>query len=78
MYGQTDASKNRMEVGKMEIWSLVFSGVSALAAVVSAVTSIKTKSEIKNIKNTINQGNVSLYSEENKGNMVGVNSGEIK
>ena len=67
-----------MEAKNMENWSLIFSGVSALAAVVSAITSIKTKSEIKNIKNTINQGSVSLSTEENKGNMVGINSGEIK
>ena len=62
----------------MEMWSLIFSGVSALAAVVSAITSIKAKSEIKNIKNTMNHGDISLASSQNNGNMVGINSGEIK
>ncbi len=62
----------------MEMWSLIFSGVSALAAVVSAITSIKAKSEIKNIKSAINHGDISLASSQNNGNMVGINSGEIK
>lgn len=62
----------------METWSLIFSGVSALAAVISAITSIKAKSEIKNIKNAINHGNINLESSQNSGNMVGINSGEIK
>ncbi len=37
----------------MEIWSLVFSGISAVAAAVSAITAILAKKETRQIKNSI-------------------------
>lgn len=61
----------------MEIWSLVFAGISAAAAVVSAITSIIAKKELKQLKNNLNNSPMTLSSEDNKGNLVGINNGEI-
>ena len=61
----------------MEGWSLVFTGISAAAAVVSAITSIIAKKELKQLKNNLNNSPMTLSSEDKKGNLVGINNGEI-
>ena len=61
----------------MEICSLIFAGISAFAAVVSAITSISAKKEIKQLKINLNHSPITISSEDNKGNLVGINNGEI-
>lgn len=62
----------------MEIWSLVFAGISAIAAAISAITSIITKKEIKQIKTELKNSPISITSQKNKGAMIGINNGEVK
>lgn len=70
----------------MDGLSLCLSGISTLAAVVSAVTSIRAKNEVKKLKNIINgnkntqvSGDVSVSnSGNNEGVISGVNSGAIR
>ena len=62
----------------MEIWSLVFAGISAIAAAISAITSIILRKEIKQIKTDLKNSTINITSQENKGAMVGINNGEVK
>ena len=62
----------------MEIWSLVFAGISAIAAAISAITSIIARKEIKQIRTELKNSPISISSQENKGAMVGINNGEVK
>lgn len=69
----------------MEIVCLVLSIVSTLAAVVSAVTAVCARNEVKKLHNSINgndnvqlSGSVSVSNGgDNRGIISGVNSGEI-
>lgn len=60
----------------MEIITLVFSGISSIAAVFSAIAAFKTKKEVQKLKQA-NNNKISLQSEDNSGNMVGINFGDI-
>jgi len=62
----------------MELWSLIFAGISAIAAAISAITSIIARKEIKQIKNELKDSPINITSQKNKGAMVGINNGEIK
>lgn len=62
----------------MEIWSLVFSGISAVAAAVSAIAAILAKKETRQIKNSIERNKVNLNTANNEGTIVGINNGDIK
>lgn len=62
----------------MEIWSLVFSGISAIAAAVSAITAILAKKETRQIKNSIENNKMDLNTTNNEGTIVGINNGDIK
>lgn len=62
----------------MEIWSLVFSGISAVAAAVSAITAILAKKETRQIKNSIENSKMDLKTTNNEGTIVGINNGDIK
>ena len=60
----------------MEIITLVFSGISSIAAVFSAIAAFKTQKEVQELKQA-NNNKISQQSEENNGNMVGINFGDI-
>ena len=59
----------------MEIIALIFSGISSIAAILSAIAAFKAKREILEIKQSNNK--INLKVKENNGNMVGINNGEI-
>ena len=59
----------------MEIIALIFSGISSIAAVLSAIAAFKAKREILEVKQANNK--INLKAKENNGNMVGINNGEI-
>lgn len=60
----------------MEIITLVFSGISPIAAVFSAIAAFKTKKEVQELKQA-NNNKISQQVEDNNGNMVGINLGDI-
>lgn len=60
----------------MEIAALIFSGISAFAAVLSAIAAFKTKKELQQIKQA-NNNKINQQVENNDGNMIGINNGEI-
>ena len=60
----------------MEIITLVFSGISSIAAVFSAIADFKAKKEVQELKQA-NNNKISQQSEDNSGNMVGINFGDI-
>ena len=60
----------------MEIVALVFSGISAIAAVFSAIAAFKSKKEVQKIKQA-NNNKINQKSKENNGNMVGINYGDV-
>ena len=60
----------------MEIITLVFSGISSIAAVFSAIAAFKTKKEVQELKQA-NNNKISQQSEDNNGNIVGINFWDI-
>lgn len=62
----------------MELWSLVFSGISAVAAAISAISALLAKKEIRQIKNIIENNRINLNTTQNEGTVVGINNGDIK
>ena len=79
---------NNMEERFMEIIALIFSGVSAAAAVVSAVAAFATKNKVNSLIKQINniqqrkvknKGDVDIANDgKNSGTIVGINTGDIK
>lgn len=70
----------------MEIANLIFTTISTIAAVVSAIAAISVKNEVKALKNQIagngnvqNSGKISVNNKgDNQGIISGVNTGEIR
>ena len=60
----------------MEIIALIFSGISSIAAVLSAIAAFKAKKDVSEIKQS-NNNIINLKAKENKGDMVGINNGDI-
>lgn len=70
-----------------DILALVFSGVSAVAAVASAIAAFKAKAEVKNLSQQIgdnqkrtvnNKGDVEVTNKgKNTGSVVGINAGDL-
>ena len=60
----------------MEIIALVFSGISSIAAVFSAIAAFNAKREVQKLKQA-NKNNINQQSEDNSGNMIGINFGDI-
>lgn len=71
----------------MEILALVFSGISAAAAVVSAIAAFKAKTEVTTLRNQIsishsspikNNGDIKITNDgKNTGTIMGINTGEV-
>ena len=60
----------------MEVITLIFTGISSIAAVFSAIAAFKTKKEVQELKQA-NNNQISQQVEDNNGNMVGINFGDI-
>ncbi len=60
----------------MEIITLIFTGISSIAAVFSAIAAFKTKKEVQELKQT-NNNKIKQQVKDNNGNMVGINFGDI-
>lgn len=60
----------------MEVITLVFTGISSIAAVFSAIAAFRTKKELQKLKQA-NNNKISQQVDDNKGDMVGINFGDI-
>lgn len=60
----------------MDIIALIFSGISAIAAVFSSIAAFKAKKEVQEMKQT-NNNKIKQQAEKNDGNMIGINYGDI-